>query len=238
MSPKRDIKTQNRFLWRLSYFFVNFSRKFVGEERLLCVLLDLSWLFRRLAFEQSCKIVGESNLLERTALSRSQFEQKVKPGSRILDVGCGSGRWVEIGLMHGAVIVGIDSNQVAINSCRERFPDATFFNGTLDDYLAANPESRFDYVLLSHLLEHIDKPEEFLRKVAVISRNVLIEVPDFDSDPLNSLRIQYSRPFYTDNDHIFEFNSEELHSLLDIASIEVVSTIKQGGMLFVHGKCQ
>lgn len=48
----------------------------------------------------------------------------VKPGSRILDIGCGNGVPVAAYLIkHGLKVTGVDAAQGMIARCRERFPD-------------------------------------------------------------------------------------------------------------------
>jgi SAM-dependent methyltransferase len=235
MSPRRNTDIQNKSLWRVSYVVTRLLGRIIGKRCLLSFLLDLSWLSRRLAFEQSCKIVGGDTLLSCSALSKNQFEKEVTSGSSLLDIGCGSGRWVDIGIKHGVDIVGIDSDIHSITTCQAKFPRAKFFHGTLEDYLVANPNAKFDFVLLSHLLEHIEDPELLLERITLISRHVLIEVPDFDSDPLNHIRVLFNRPFYTDNDHKYEFQIEELLYILNKVGIKVKTVLKKGGMIFVHG---
>jgi trans-aconitate methyltransferase len=53
-----------------------------------------------------------------------RFEALLPAGSTVLDIGCGSGRPIAQHLIeNGFQIVGIDSSQTLISTCRARFPD-------------------------------------------------------------------------------------------------------------------
>jgi hypothetical protein len=72
----------------------------------------------------------------------------------------------------------------------------------------------FDVTLLLHVLEHLDCPEDSLRHVREHSKRVVIEVPNFGSDPLNFLRLREDLPCYSDDDHTNEFSLESLAACL------------------------
>ncbi|HEY4611271.1 MAG TPA: class I SAM-dependent methyltransferase [Ilumatobacteraceae bacterium] len=71
---------------------------------------------------------------------------------RVLDVGCGIGRCLDFVRPRG---VGVDPNETAIAVCKEHGHEAY----TPDEFGAAGQSSeRFDTLLCSHVLEHLDEP--------------------------------------------------------------------------------
>lgn len=65
---------------------------------------------------------------------------------------------------------------------------------------------KFDYVLLIHVLEHIDNPELLLMEVRGNCSKLVIEVPDHESNALNWTRRKLGRPYYSDADHVREYS--------------------------------
>ncbi len=72
----------------------------------------------------------------------------------------------------------------------------------------------FDVALLVHFLEHIDDAPGLLRQMHDVADLLVIEVPDFDSDPLNIARLAMGRSFSSDADHVREFTEATLTTML------------------------
>jgi 2-polyprenyl-3-methyl-5-hydroxy-6-metoxy-1,4-benzoquinol methylase len=72
---------------------------------------------------------------------------------QVLDIGCGIGRCLDFIGPRG---VGVDPNETAVAACRESGHQAY----TPADFAAAyqSSETRFDTLLCSHVLEHLDEP--------------------------------------------------------------------------------
>ena len=91
------------------------------------------------------------------------FIKNMDAGTRILDVGCGNGFLAyDIATnVDNAEIIGVDSNSENIAFAKEKFdhPSITFKVGEAPKDL---PDQRFDVVILSNVLEHIEKRVEFL----------------------------------------------------------------------------
>ncbi len=80
------------------------------------------------------------------------------PRARILDIGCGLGQTLRELLRRGYVNAsGIDVSGEAVDHCRrnglavEKIRD-------LEEFCRSRPAPQFDLVIMSHVLEHIEKP--------------------------------------------------------------------------------
>lgn len=79
----------------------------------------------------------------------------VRPGDRVLDVGCGSGVFADAMAARGAVVTAVDANPAAIAYGRATFtrPGLQFHQGLLDE-LGLDPGS-FDKVTCLEVVEHV-----------------------------------------------------------------------------------
>jgi len=75
---------------------------------------------------------------------------------RILDYGCGVGRWVSTlsGVFPEASISGVEISETATKKVQERFPQHVF--SQLRDGKAPFDDEQFDFVFTYHVLEHVD----------------------------------------------------------------------------------
>jgi SAM-dependent methyltransferase len=87
-----------------------------------------------------------------------QTHVQLRPGLRVLDIGCGPGRLV--GYLPGVDYTGLDLSQTYIDAARRLYGDrgARFFVSRVDDLDPAELGS-FDVVVAKGLLHHIDDDE-------------------------------------------------------------------------------
>lgn len=89
-----------------------------------------------------------------------------KQNARIVDLGCGSGYLLSHLKQEGRFCLALDFNPQMTKIASELFGLDTLLGG-IDELLEKGHS--FDFVMSSHVLEHIDTPREFLEK----ARNVL-----------------------------------------------------------------
>jgi 2-polyprenyl-3-methyl-5-hydroxy-6-metoxy-1,4-benzoquinol methylase len=82
------------------------------------------------------------------------------PQGRVLDVGCGSGGWLEFMRELGWNTEGIDFDEGAVNFARQRGLEVRQGHLTQQQY----PPGIFDAVVLCHVIEHVPDPVETLRE--------------------------------------------------------------------------
>jgi SAM-dependent methyltransferase len=100
---------------------------------------------------------------------------KVRPGARVLDVGCGVGRWSRLLAARGARVTGIDLSPTMIAQARLRALAANvadrcqFF---VKDLSTLDIRERYDLVLGVTVLQHILDPESFRAAVAALAAHL------------------------------------------------------------------
>lgn len=110
---------------------------------------------------------------------------QVTPGTRVLDLGCGVGRWSRLLAGRGAIVTGVDISPTMIAEARRRA--AAEGVGARCDFRVSNlnaldVEGEFDLILGVTVLQHILDPAdlraallEIHRRVAAGGRVVLLE---------------------------------------------------------------
>jgi len=118
------------------------------------------------------------------------FIDYIKEGSEVLDIGCGNGLLsIDISKNKNAKVVGVDINKKQIKEAISKATnknayglcDCTFIQGDAT-YIFKEFKKQYDYIVLSNVLEHIDKRIDFLKDIKRIGKIFLIRVPLINRD--------------------------------------------------------
>src|SRR5271165_1822632 len=93
---------------------------------------------------------------------------QVRPGTRLLDVGCGSGLTLVLAQQRGAVPAGLDISPGLLQVARDRLPDADLREGDLE-FLPFG-DAAFDAVTGINAFQFAGDPRQALREVARVTR--------------------------------------------------------------------
>ena len=113
------------------------------------------------------------------ALTDKEIMKHVPGGSRVLDLGCGDGRLLEILRdVHQCRVQGVELEPREIIACIDR--GVPVIHGDLDHGLPEFPDDSFDYAVLSQTLQQLKFPkrvlEEILRIVAAAGLVAVLEL--------------------------------------------------------------
>lgn len=89
-----------------------------------------------------------------------EFHGRKRSDLRLLDVGCGNGSQLAVPLAEaGYQVTAVDPHQPSIERGRMLAPAIDFHHGFISDLIP----SKFDCVVISEVLEHLEAPEVLLR---------------------------------------------------------------------------
>ena len=102
----------------------------------------------------------------------------IPPGSKVLDLGCGSGelleRLVQDKRVHGR---GLDIDPELVISCVEK--GLSVVQGNLDGGLAQYSDNSFDWVVLNQTLQVTHRPAVVLREMLRVGNTSIVSFPNF-----------------------------------------------------------
>ena len=102
----------------------------------------------------------------------------VKPGARVLDVGCGEGELLELLIREKGIDgQGLEIGQAEVSACLAR--GLAVVQGDGDRDLDHFPTRAFDYAILSKTLQQMREPRRALSELLRIADRAIVSVPNF-----------------------------------------------------------
>ena len=96
-------------------------------------------------------------------------------GIKVLDVGCGGGILAEALSKLGAQVTGIDASEqtigVAQNHSNTVGSDVSYYQTTIEEFIANKPEEKFDVITCLEMLEHVPSPGEIIKTCSTILKD-------------------------------------------------------------------
>jgi len=148
------------------------------------------------------------------------FVDNVSPEDRVLDIGCGNGALTFEVAQKAKKVVGIDLNKGNIRIAKEKYfaPNIEYKIGDVTKDL---PNQKFDVVILSNVLEHIQDRAEFLNKIKNLTPKILIRVPMINRDWITLYKKELGVEWRLDKTHYIEYTLESFKKELEKVSLNL-----------------
>jgi 2-polyprenyl-3-methyl-5-hydroxy-6-metoxy-1,4-benzoquinol methylase len=150
------------------------------------------------------------------------------PHGKLLDIGCGVGRFCRAAYSKNWDVKGIDISAIAVAKGKQTAP-FPIFNTTAEDYIKSGEQ--FDVVTAFEVLEHLVNPLEFLSNTTKLLKKggtFFCTVPNIDS---STVRTATKRDWLPPI-HVLFFSQRALYEALIVSGYTNI----RSGIIWVNGK--
>lgn len=147
----------------------------------------------------------------------------VLDGETVLDVGCGTSSSYLIELARRGNKIDAcdkDAEKIEWNLRNAKIENVTYI---VLDITKELPGKKYEVVIFSHILEHLDNPESLLRKVKKVTDKIVVRLPRYDDHWMYLVKKDLGFFYYKDRDHKREYTLEEAVDLVEDAGWRVES---------------
>lgn len=172
---------------------------------------------KRNVFEKVYHLVRKISLKNKLNLINSLS----KDTKQLLDIGCGTGDFLEIAQQNNWSVFGIEPNQQARGVANKKTNNVVFDT----DQLSKFKNQTFDVITLWHVLEHLPNLEDQVQRFKKILKPngaLIVAVPNY-----KSFDAMHYKNFWAALDvprHLWHFNKSSISKLFKTQSMRVVKT--------------
>jgi len=170
---------------------------------------------------ESSSLVGGLYKIARTfTLNRKRkLIEKLSPNKRLLDVGCGTGHFIDYCQQHGWQVNGVEPNQTA----RTQAEDKTKI--IIQQDISEIVDASYDVITLWHVLEHLPDLEQVMNQLKYLLAPggvLIIAVPNYEAFEATVFKEYWAA--YDVPRHLYHFNQKSVAYLTKLHGLKIVRT--------------
>jgi len=159
------------------------------------------------------------------------FVENTDENDIVLDIGCGKGDVAFDLAKKARKVTGIDISGENIASSRKKYQSDNL-EFILGDATRYDFKNKFDVIVLSNVLEHIEDRISFLRKISGLSPVLLIRVPLITRDWISVFKKENNLEYRLSKDHFIEYTEENFHDEMAQAGLTIEKYYVKFGEFF------
>ncbi|TSC53127.1 MAG: type 12 methyltransferase [Parcubacteria group bacterium LiPW_72] len=206
-------------------------RKKILPKFILKMLLITDNFIYRLISETVVKFNHGEHPKHRIMRYHQFFLNHILEGSRVLDLGCGNGALTRDLAEKAKYILAIDFNEKNIAWAKKNYnaPNIEYREGNITHI---ENRQKFDFIILSNVLEHIEKRTDFLKKIKILAPKILIRVPMINRDWITLYKKELGIEWRLDKTHFIEYTLKSFENELQKAGLIIENYSIQFGEIW------
>ncbi len=159
-------------------------------------------------------IANESVIRKRAKVILGHLFQLNPYGRTLLDIGCGYGFFLHEAKKNNLQVSGIEPSTELFSYPLIR-KVGNVENDNFEHYFETNPRRKFDFITLTHVVEHTARPQYWLKAISTLLNPggiLYIETPNLDSHLFYAEKYFYT--FLTPPNHIFLFSKKSFFRMI------------------------
>ena len=165
--------------------------------------------------------------------------EMVRPGARVLDVGCGDGALLQLlGQTKQVDGRGIEISRERVNACVAH--GLSVIQGNADQDLDAYPDKAFDYAVLSLTIQATQHPKRVLENLLRIGERAIVSFPNVGHWSIRLKLLWHGRMPVTPNlpEQWYDSPDSHLCTVIDFVDLckEVGATIERSAAFNARGR--
>ena len=195
-----------------SFLIIHCSKCGLYYQELMDKAISLNNVYNNIYTEDPRVIKNKSYWKHRMNTHYKDIEEYHKNSGRLLDIGCSYGFLMDYFASKGWATTGIDISENAIKYAKSKGLDV--HNAAIEGF---NPKNKFDLIVMSNVLEHLEDP---LKALSIVKNwlsdkgIIYVRVPNVESVILFPKRQSFLgdlKPF----EHFFYFSKDTLKNLFN-----------------------
>lgn len=159
------------------------------------------------------------------------FVENISSEATVLDIGCGNGMVAYDVSQKAKEVIGIDFSSKSIRKAKKTYPRENL-RFIIGDATTFKFQKKFDAIILSNVLEHIQKRVDFLKKISGLSSTLLIRVPMINRDWLTLYKKEIGANWRLDKTHYVEYTLDSFKKELGQSGLKIKSHSVQFGEIW------
>jgi 2-polyprenyl-3-methyl-5-hydroxy-6-metoxy-1,4-benzoquinol methylase len=159
------------------------------------------------------------------------FLDNIQESDSVLDIGCGIGYVANQAARKANKVVGVDNDEKRLSAAKKMFhKDNLEF--ILADATKYDFGQKYDAIILSNVLEHIENRVKFLSDIKNLAPKILIRVPMIDRDWLPLYKKKLGLFYFCDKTHFTEYTLDSFKEEMGKAGLKIESYSIQFGEIW------
>lgn len=159
------------------------------------------------------------------------FSSNVSESDRVLDIGCGNGSLAKDVAKHAKSVTGVEIDQKLVEKARRQNPASNLEYRCADATKDLSNE-KFDIIIMSNVLEHIDDRVNFLKSIRPLADKFLFRVPMIDREWVTLYKKELGLDYRLDTTHFTEYTFAQFKSEFEQAGYKIESHSVQFGEIW------